>query len=195
MKYNYLTFPSCSSFRRNHSCLPGVGKDPSRLNYRASITNWFQLVLLARGVVNKNGVSKVHGDHIPCLALLPGPNVRELQRVHLSSGHGVAKKDARVALRNNGACASGPKRDGRVLARGTAPEVGSADNDGVAGGLLTRSDERRRVGRGWEPREGEGTELAVLVRLGGHQSEVLGGDDLVGVDIVAHHEALAMENG
>jgi hypothetical protein len=50
MKYNYFTFPSCSSFQRNHSCLPGIGKDPSRLSYRTSITNWFQVVLLARGV-------------------------------------------------------------------------------------------------------------------------------------------------
>lgn len=50
MKYNYFTFPSCSSFQRSHSCLPGIGKDPSRLSYRTSITNRFQVVLLARGV-------------------------------------------------------------------------------------------------------------------------------------------------
>lgn len=194
MKSNYLTFLSSSGFRCNHSGLPSICKYPSSLNDRSGITNWFQLVLLAGCVVNKDGISKVHSDNIPSLALLPGSGVMELQRVHLSRGHGVAEEDARVALRHDGAGAGGPERDGRVLAGGAAPEVGPADDDGVAGGLLTRGDEGRRVGRGGEPREGEGAELAVLVGLGRHQGEVLRGDDLVGVDVVAHHEDLAVEN-
>jgi hypothetical protein len=139
-------------------------------------------------VVNHDGVTNIYG-----LAFLPGSSFRELQRVYLAGGHGVTEEDAGVALRNNGARASGPESNGRVLAGGAAGKVGSAYDDGIAGGLLAGGDEWRWVGRRWEAGEGEGTELAVLVGLGRYQGEVLSRDNLVGVDVLPNDEALAVE--
>src|SRR5467141_435124 len=48
-------------------------------------------------------------------------------------------------------------------------------------------DERRLVGRPREPGERVAAELSVLLGNGRHEAQVLGGDDLVGVDVVAQH--------
>ena len=81
-----------------------------------------------------------------------------------------------------------------MLPGGTAPEVGSRYDDGVARFGGSGLDEARGVGRR-EADEGVAPELLVLVGFGGDEGEVLRGDDLVGVDVVADDVAEAVEGG
>lgn len=79
-----------------------------------------------------------------------------------------------------------------MLAGGAAAEIGTGDEDGVFGLGLSRLDESGGVGGG-EADEGVGAELLVLVGVGRDEGEILGGDDLVGVDVVADDVAEAVE--
>ena len=81
-----------------------------------------------------------------------------------------------------------------MLTRGAATEVVAADNDGVLRFGLVWFDESRGVG-GREADQGVGSELFVLGRVRGDEGEVLGGDDLVSVDVVADDVAEAVEAG
>ena len=81
-----------------------------------------------------------------------------------------------------------------MLAGGAAAEVGAANDNGVLGLGLAGVDEARGVGGG-EADEGVGAELLVLVGLRRDEGEVLRGNDLVGVDVVADDVAEAMEGG
>src|SRR2546430_10350769 len=74
-----------------------------------------------------------------------------------------------------------------MLARRAAAEVLSGDDDRVRRRHAVRRDERRLVRRPREPGERIAAELSVLLWNGRHEVQVLGGDDLVGVDVVAQH--------
>lgn len=81
-----------------------------------------------------------------------------------------------------------------MLTRGTAPKIVAANNNGEFRFVLTRFHKTGRV-RCRETDEGIGTKLLVLFRVGGNKSKVLGGNDLVGVDIIADNIAYAVKGG
>lgn len=144
-------------------------------------------------MIDQAALSELNRHHIAGGALLAEASLR-FQRIHLAGGHGVPEEDPSVRLRDHCGGAGGAQRDGGVLAGGAATEVGTADDDGVLGFDLAGFDETRGVGGG-EADEGVGAELLVLVGLGRDEGEVLGGNDLVGVDIVADDVAEAVEGG
>eukprot|EP00850_Spirogloea_muscicola_P001040 SM000004S14910 [mRNA] locus=s4:133208:176671:- [translate_table: standard] len=90
--------------------------------------------------------------------------------VELARCNAVAKEDASEGLGNDCAAARCAHGHWRVLPRRPAAKVGATHHDGIAA-------------------HGVGAELLVLVGAAGHEREVLGGDDLVRVHVVAHHEA------
>ena len=71
-----------------------------------------------------------------------------------------------------------------MLPRRPAPKVVAADDDGVIGLHLAVGDEAGRVEVLGQADQGVGPQLLVLVWLGRDEGEVLGRDDLVGVDVL-----------
>lgn len=82
-----------------------------------------------------------------------------------------------------------------MLTGGATAEVFTGDDDGVARLELVGIDEGDGVGGGGEAAEGEGAELAVLVGFGGDEGQMLGGDNLIGVDVVPQYVTEAVESG
>lgn len=82
-----------------------------------------------------------------------------------------------------------------MLPRRSATKVVSGDNYGEFSFELTRFDEAGGVGGRGKANERIGAELLVLVRVGGDEGEVLGGDDLVSVDVVSDDITEAVEGG
>src|SRR5216110_1253459 len=68
---------------------------------------------------------------------------------------------------------------------GPAAEVLARHDDRVRGRHRARGDERRLIGGAREAGERVAPDLPVLLRDSRHQVQVLGRDDLVGVDVVA----------
>ncbi|CAI9753048.1 unnamed protein product [Fraxinus pennsylvanica] len=66
------------------------------------------------------------------------------------------------------------------------------NHNGVFGFGFSRVNEASFVQR-WKANEGVRTKLFVLIEVGGDESEVLGGDDLVSVNVVAHNVAEPVE--
>jgi hypothetical protein len=177
----------------NHAGVPGVSEYATGLNDRASIPDRLQPVLLAGGVIDQKALGELDRYRVAGLTLLTDSALR-LQRVHLSGSHRVPEEDARVGLchhRRDPRCA---QRHRCVLAGRATSEVVAADDDGVLRLGLVGLHKARGVGGG-EAYEGVGAELLVLGGLGGDEGEVLGGDDLVGVDVVADDVAEAVEGG
>lgn len=129
--------------------------------------------------------------HVTSPALLTNPHLR-FQRVHFPSGDGIPEEDPRIGFRHHGLRASCAQRHGGVLAGRSTPEVVATDDNGVFGLGLAWLHEACGVRRR-EPHESVGPELLVLSRIRGHQRQVLRRDDLVGVNVVAHHVAEPVE--
>lgn len=81
-----------------------------------------------------------------------------------------------------------------MLTRRTAPKIIAANNDGVIRFVLIRFHKSVGV-RCRETDEGIGTKLLVLFRIGRNKSKVFGGNDLVGIDIIADNIAYAVKAG
>src|SRR5206468_20705 len=81
--------------------------------------------------------------------------------------------------------ARGAEGDRGVLAGRPAAEVLPGDQDRERRRRAARRDEGRIAGPEQQAGERVAAELAVLLRDGRHQVQVLGRDDLVGVDVVA----------
>ena len=74
-----------------------------------------------------------------------------------------------------------------VLPGGSAAKIGATNDDLVLGLHLAVLDELAPAWR--QANHGVTSQLLVLLGLGGHQRQVLGGDDLVRVDVIPHHKA------
>jgi hypothetical protein len=133
---------------------------------------------LVGGVIDQKALGELDHYRVVGLTLLLDSTLR-LQRVHLSSGHRVSDEDARVGLYHH--CHA--QRHRCVLAGHAASEVVAADDDGVLHPGLVGLHKAHGVGGG-EACECVGAELLILGGLGGDEGEVLGGDDLVGVNVV-----------
>ena len=117
-----------------------------------------------------------------------------LDRVQFAGGDAVAEKDARKTFREDELAIRRPHRDGRVFARTAAAKVFAADYDGKFAVELAFFDVADGIKRFRQTIEGVAAELLVFLGNGGHEVEKLGGDDLVGVDVVAHDVNRAGEN-
>lgn len=164
---------------------PRVLKDPPRIDHGASVAQRLQRVRFPRLHHRQRVLVEVDDDLLPRRQLVADPDaVGELRWVELPRRDAVAEEDARVRLGDDDASARGAHGNGGVLPRGTAPKVVSADDDGVLRLHLPLGDEPCRVEVLGEADEGVGAELLVFVGLGRDEGEVLGRDDLVGVDVL-----------
>ena len=73
-----------------------------------------------------------------------------------------------------------------MLARGPAAEVFPADDDGIIAVELAGLDVADRVERGGQTIERVAAELFIFLGYGRHEVQKLRGDDLIGVNVVAH---------
>lgn len=174
-----------SSRRLDHPLPPRVLKDPPGVDHGARITQGLQRVDLAR-LHGSERVSLEVDDHLlPRLELVTDANsICELARVELPRGHAVAEEDPRVGLGDDDARPGRSHGHGCVLSRGAAPEVVPSDDDRVVGLHLPLGDEASRIEVFGQADQRVGSELLVLVGLGRDEREVLGRDDLVGVDVL-----------
>src|SRR5439155_25340853 len=77
--------------------------------------------------------------------------------------------------------------DGRVLARAAAPEIFPADHNRILTVELPFLDEADRIEGVGQTTQRVAAQFLVFVRNRRDESQILRGNDLVGVDIVAHH--------
>lgn len=78
-----------------------------------------------------------------------------------------------------------------MFSRGTTPEIRPGDQDRVFGFGLAFFNETGIGSR--QTDEGEAAELLIFEGLGGDEGEVLGRDDLVGIDVVLDNETGTIE--
>ena len=111
--------------------------------------------------------------------------LRRLDGVELPRGNAVPEEDARERLRDHRLRARRPEGNGGMLPRRSAPEVLSCHEDGVGRGRPAGWHESRGAGLERQTREGVAAKPPVLLGDRRHEVQVLGGDDLIGVDVVS----------
>jgi len=82
-----------------------------------------------------------------------------------------------------------------VFAGAAAAKIATGDDNRVRRFHLAGRHETGGILALRQAGEGVGAKFVILVGNGGDEIEILGRDDLVGVDIVAHHESLAADDG
>src|SRR5207247_7412365 len=87
----------------------------------------------------------------------------------------------------NDLATGGTHCDGRMLARAAAPEISSADDNRILAVELPFLDEADRIEGVRQTTERVAAQLLVFVRNRRDESQILRGNDLVRVDVVAHH--------
>lgn len=142
-------------------------------------------------MVDQAALSELDRDNVPSPTLFANPDLR-FKRVHLPCSHRVPEKDPRIRLSHNRRRSRRTQCHRRVLPRRPTSKVRAADDYRVLGLGLVVLHESRRIG-GWEATERVRTELLVLWRIGRHEGEVLGRDDLVSVDVIADDVAESVE--
>jgi len=118
----------------------------------------------------------------------------DFARIEFAGGDGVAEEDARETFGEDDFAARRAERDGRVFARTAAAEIASGHDDGKFGVKLAFLDEAHGVKRCGQAVEGVAAELLIFVGDGRDEVQELRGDDLVGVNVVAHDVNGAGEN-
>ena len=106
--------------------------------------------------------------------------------IKFAGGDGVAKEGAGEAFGQDKVAAGGAEGDGSVFARAAAAKIAAGDDDGILALGLPRLDEADRIEGVGQTGEGVAAEGLVFGGDGGDEVEVLRGDDLVGVNVVAH---------
>src|SRR5271165_2463260 len=110
-----------------------------------------------------------------------------LVRIEFASRDAVSEKDPSVRFGDHRVYPGSPKCDGSVFTRTSAPEIFAGNDDFVLGlscSLFNKFDWIEVVRK---PNHRVRAEFLVLVRDRGNESQVLCGNDLVGVDIVGHY--------
>lgn len=79
-----------------------------------------------------------------------------------------------------------------MLTGGATAKIVSTNYNGVFGFGFARVNEAGFIRR-WKTNEGVRTKLLILIGIGRDEGEVLSGDDLVSVDVVAHDVTEAVE--
>src|ERR1035437_3768497 len=172
---------------RNHPALPGIIKNSAGVHDWAHVTERFEMINLAggldgdgRGVAGFQHVAEAFGD---------------FARIEFAGGDAVAEEDARETFGEHELTVGGTQRDGCVFARAAAAEIFAADDNGIIAVELAFLDVADGVNRFGQAVEGVAAELLVFLGDGGHEVQKLRGDDLVGVNVVAHDIDGAGKNG
>ena len=169
--------------------LLGVGEDVARFDDRLDVAEGIEFEFLAGGEVRQ---SVLRDGNFDLLAGLEGTEktVGSFVGDDVAAVDRVAKEDAGVGFGDDGVDPRLAQGKGGMLARGAAAKVLAADDDFVLRDVGAGLDEwdvsfgEAGLGDG-DAAEGELAVEAAFFAVGEAVYEVLGGDDLVGVDVVA----------
>ncbi len=168
----------------DHAALPCVVEDAARIDHGTDFSERLERVGYAVG--RERVVVEVQRRDIPRFEDIAKALV-SVVRVQLAGGHAVPEEDSREAFRDDRFDACCPKGDWSVFTGGAAAEVASGDDDFVRRFFGSFGDEALRVQIVWQADEGVGSQLFVLFWNRWNQCKVLGGYDLIGVDVVPRH--------
>jgi hypothetical protein len=160
----------------------------------SDFAEWFEGVDFAGGIDGHGGGVEVDGDVVAGVEDV-AEAVDGFAGVELAGGDTVAEEDPGEAFGKDDAAGGGAEGDGCVFAGAAAAEITAGDDDGELGIELVRGDEPYRVEGVGKAAEGVAAEFFVFVGDGGYEIEVLGGYDLVGVDVIAHDIHWPAEDG
>ncbi len=177
----------------NHPALPSVVEQPAGIDHRTHVAERFERIHFAGRFEGHSAFVQINRHHVAGFEDLT-QTAGAFARIKLAGGDGVSEKDAGETLGQNDLAAGRTQGDGRMLPRAAAPEIFSADDNGIFRVQLVRLDEAGRIKGVGQPTERVAAEFLVFVRNRRDESQILRGNDLVGVDIVAHHINRAGKN-
>src|ERR1017187_4054921 len=177
----------------HHAGFAGVVEEAAGIHHGADIAEGFEGVGFSGLGDGDGGAVQIHGDDIAGLQGV-AKAVGAFAGIEFACGDGVAKEDAGETFGEDEVAAGGAEGDGSVLAGAAAAEIAAGDDDGIGAWELVLLDEADGVKGVGQPGEGVAAEFFVFGGDGGDEVEVLGGDDLVGVNVVAHDVNGACKN-
>jgi hypothetical protein len=115
-------------------------------------------------------------------------------RIQFAGGYGVAEENARETFGEDDSASGRAECDGRVFTRAAATEVFPGHDNRIIRVELAFRHEAGRVKRFRQTVERVTAELLVFLGNRRHQVQILRGDDLVGIDVIAHYVNSAGKN-
>ena len=159
----------------------------------ADVAERFEFDDFAGRLDRDGGGVEVNGDDVAGLQGV-AEAFGDFARIEFAGGDGVAEENARETFGEDDPATGRAERDGRVFARTAAAEIFPADDDGIIAVELAFLDVARGVEGFGQAGEGVAAELLVFLGDGRDEVQKLRGDDLVGVNVVAHDVNGAGEN-
>src|SRR5277367_1789494 len=179
---------------RNHPGLACVIEQAAGVHDRADVAERFELDDFAGRLDGDGGGVEVNGHDVAGLQGV-AEAFGDFARIEFAGGDGVAEEDARETFGEDDPATGRAERDGRVLARTAAAEIFPAYDDGIVAVELAFLDVARGVEGFGQAGERVAAELLIFLGDGRDEVEKLRGDDLVGVNVIAHDVDRAGENG
>jgi hypothetical protein len=173
------------SLLRNHPALACVIEQAAGVHDGADVAERFELDDFAGRLDGDGGGVEVNSHDVAGLQRVTEA-FGDFARIEFAGGDGVAEENARETFREDNFASSRAERDGRVLARTAAAEIFPADNDGIVAVKRAFLDKARGVKRFGQAVEREAAELLVFFGNRRDERKMLRGNDLVGVNVVAH---------
>src|SRR5262249_27344239 len=153
---------------------------------RADVAEGLERIRLAGALHGYRTLVEIDRNHVAGLQDVTQA-VQAFTGIQFAGGHGISEKDTGKTFSQNDPASGRAQRNRCVFTRAATTEIFSGNHDGKLRVKLAILDESRRVERVGQSAHRIAAELFVLVRNGRHQGQVLRGNDLVGVDVVAHH--------
>ena len=180
--------------RRNHAAFPRVVEQAAGVHDRADVAERFEFEYLAGRLDGDRGRVEINGHDVAIFQRV-AKAFGDFAGIKLPGGDAVAEENARETFGEDDFASGRAERDGRVLARAAAAEIFSGNDNRIFAVKLAAVDEPLWIERLGQAAKREAAELFVFVRHRRHERQILRGDDLVGVNVVAHHVNRAGKNG